>query len=170
MYHDCERTSGPRWSTAGDPRVTAFGRFLRKTHLDELPQLWNVLRGEMSLIGPRPERPEFVAELERVIPGYRTRLNVRPGITGLAQVQLPPDEEIEGVSRKVAYDLYYIAHASPQMDLRILVATALKVFGVPFDSIRTMTGLPKVNSVARHEAFDEFATSPTPPPLVPATS
>ena len=78
MVHNCERTSGPRWSTPDDPRVTPLGRFLRRSHLDELPQLWNVLCGHMSLVGPRPERPEFVSQLERTIPNYRERLSVRP--------------------------------------------------------------------------------------------
>ena len=89
MRHDCEKATGPRWAVPGDPRITPLGRFLRQTHLDELPQLWNVLRGEMSLVGPRPERPEFVPDLEQAIPHYRDRLLVRPGVTGLAQVQLP---------------------------------------------------------------------------------
>src|SRR5206468_10815773 len=104
MAHDCERLTGPRWATAKDPRVTPLGRFLRRSHLDELPQLWNVIRGEMSLVGPRPERPEFVARLERQVPGYRERLGILPGITGLAQVQLPPDEDLDHVRRKVACD------------------------------------------------------------------
>jgi lipopolysaccharide/colanic/teichoic acid biosynthesis glycosyltransferase len=131
MAHECERLTGPRWSTAGDPRVTRLGRVLRRCHLDELPQLWNVLRGEMSLVGPRPERPEIVQELERVVPEYRERITVRPGITGLAQVQLPPDEDVVKVRRKVACDLYYIARMGPWLDVRILAATVLKVAGVP---------------------------------------
>ena len=86
MYLDSERHSGPRWSLPGDPRVTPVGRALRWCHVDELPQLVNILRGEMSLIGPRPERPEFLNQLERALPDYRRRLTVRPGLTGLAQV------------------------------------------------------------------------------------
>jgi lipopolysaccharide/colanic/teichoic acid biosynthesis glycosyltransferase len=130
MYHECERQSGPRWSTAGDPRVTPVGRLLRRTHLDELPQLWNVLKGDMSLVGPRPERPEFIPALERCLPHYRQRLLVRPGVTGLAQVQLPADTDLESVRRKLAYDLYYVRKLSPWLDLRLLLGTALKVLGV----------------------------------------
>ena len=113
MYHDCERLTGARWSTPGDNRVTWIGKILRATHIDELPQLFNILRGEMSLVGPRPERPEIVVGLELAIPCYRDRLQVRPGVTGLAQVQLPPDTDLESVRRKVAYDLYYIERLQP---------------------------------------------------------
>jgi lipopolysaccharide/colanic/teichoic acid biosynthesis glycosyltransferase len=131
MLHDCERLSGPQWSTNGDSRITPVGRFLRRTHLDELPQLINILRGEMSLIGPRPERPEFVTQLERAIPHYRDRLLIRPGLTGLAQVQLPPDSDLDGVRRKLACDLYYVRWYRPSLDVRIVFATALKDFGCP---------------------------------------
>ncbi len=151
MAHDCERTSGPKWSTTGDPRVTPLGRWLRRTHLDELPQLWNVVRGDMSLVGPRPERPEFVRELEVVIPDYRTRLEVRPGITGLAQVQLPPDEEVAGVARKVACDAVYVASMGPWLDLRIILGTALKVIGTPFEVTRRVLVLPGVHSASPAE-------------------
>jgi lipopolysaccharide/colanic/teichoic acid biosynthesis glycosyltransferase len=144
MAYDCERLSGPRWSTAGDPRVTRLGRVLRACHLDELPQLWNVIRGEMSLVGPRPERPEFVPHLERAIPGYRGRLRVRPGITGLAQVQLPPDEEVSGVRRKVACDLCYIDRIGPWLDARIVAATAMKLIGVPASLRSQLLQLPGI--------------------------
>ncbi|MFO0881177.1 MAG: sugar transferase [Gemmataceae bacterium] len=132
MIHDCEALTGPRWSLPGDPRITPVGWFLRLSHLDELPQLLNVLRGEMSLIGPRPERPEFVPELEKALPAYRQRLNVRPGVTGLAQVLLPPDSDLESVRRKLAHDLYYIRELSPWLDLRLLLCTALYALAVPF--------------------------------------
>jgi lipopolysaccharide/colanic/teichoic acid biosynthesis glycosyltransferase len=131
MVHDCESLTGPRWSIPGDPRVTRIGQFLRRTHLDELPQLLNVLRGEMGLIGPRPERPEFIPALERALPGYRSRLNLRPGVTGLAQVKLAPDTDLNSVRRKLAYDLYYVQYVSFWMDLRILTCTALQVLGDP---------------------------------------
>src|SRR5262245_58691168 len=147
MFHDCERHSGPRWSNGRDPRVLPLGRIIRILHIDELPQLWNVLRGEMSLIGPRPERPEFVLKLERSVPRYRERLRVRPGISGLAQVQLPADVDLESVRRKLAYDLYYIETTNPWLDLRILLSTGLKVFGVPFTILRRLFGMPSATAV-----------------------
>jgi lipopolysaccharide/colanic/teichoic acid biosynthesis glycosyltransferase len=147
MAHNCERASGPQWATAQDPRVTWLGRFLRRSHLDELPQLWNVLLGDMSLIGPRPERPEFVIELERAIPHYRDRLQVRPGVTGLAQVQLPPDTDLNSVRRKLAYDLYYVRRFNFWLDLRILFCTGFKVLGVPFHMLRLLFRMPCRNTV-----------------------
>jgi lipopolysaccharide/colanic/teichoic acid biosynthesis glycosyltransferase len=142
MVHDCERESGPCWAKAGDSRITPVGAFLRRTHLDELPQLWNVLRGEMSLVGPRPERPEFVGQLERALPNYRERVRIRPGITGLAQVQLPADSDLESVRRKLACDLLYIDRMSPTLDLRILAATLTKVLGVSFATSVALLKLP----------------------------
>lgn len=130
MIHECESLTGPKWSVPGDPRVTPLGRWLRKLHIDELPQLLNVLRGDMSLVGPRPERPVFVAKLSRKIPHYPARHAVPPGITGLAQVYLPPDIEVADVERKLGFDLYYARHACLWLDLRILVCTALKVLGL----------------------------------------
>jgi lipopolysaccharide/colanic/teichoic acid biosynthesis glycosyltransferase len=147
MAHNCESTSGAKWSTEGDPRITRVGRFLRKTHLDELPQLWNILRGEMSLVGPRPERPEFIPQLEQAIPRYRERLLVRPGVTGLAQVQLPADTDLASVRRKLAYDLYYVQEVGLGLDLRIVAATALKVVGVRFDAMRMLCRLPSRDRV-----------------------
>jgi lipopolysaccharide/colanic/teichoic acid biosynthesis glycosyltransferase len=132
MTYQCERHSGARWSTPGDSRVTPLGRFLRKAHLDELPQLWNILRGEMSLVGPRPERPEFVPQLEQAIPHYRARLLVNPGLTGLAQVNLPPDSDLSSVRRKLSCDLLYLKHISLWLDLRLILSTALTLCGIPF--------------------------------------
>lgn len=129
MIHECEKLTGPCWSSPGDWRVTPLGRWLRRWHLDELPQLWNVLRGEMSLVGPRPERPEFIPHLEQAIPHYTTRLSVPPGLTGLAQLQLPPDTDLESVRRKLTYDLYYISHMSFWLDTRLLLGTVLKLLG-----------------------------------------
>jgi lipopolysaccharide/colanic/teichoic acid biosynthesis glycosyltransferase len=131
MYHDCESVSGPRWSTPGDSRITPLGRLLRRTHIDELPQLWNVVRGDMALVGPRPERPEFIPSLSRALPHYSERLLVRPGITGLAQVQLPPDTDLDSVRHKLAYDLYYVHHVSLWLDVRILTGTLLYLLRLP---------------------------------------
>jgi lipopolysaccharide/colanic/teichoic acid biosynthesis glycosyltransferase len=124
MAHECEAATGPVWAAKDDPRITRVGKFLRDTHLDEIPQLWNVLRGEMSLIGPRPERPELAAPIERLLPGYRHRLLVRPGVTGLAQMRLPADSDLDGVRKKLAHDLYYVREVSLVLDLRIGLSTA----------------------------------------------
>jgi lipopolysaccharide/colanic/teichoic acid biosynthesis glycosyltransferase len=147
MYQDCESKSGPQWSSKGDSRVTPFGRILRATHIDELPQLYNVLRGEMSLVGPRPERPEIAVKLEQVIPCYGDRMRVRPGLTGLAQVQLPPDASLADVKRKLACDLYYINHADFSLDLRILMSTVSYVMGIPFHFPRALFRVPSVEAV-----------------------
>jgi len=128
MYHNCEQISGARWSQKGDPRVMPVGRVLRRMHIDELPQLWNILKGDMSLIGPRPERPEFVPQLEQTIPHYRERLLVLPGITGLAQIHLGPDTDLASVERKLAFDLYYIKTVSFVSDLKIVLAMIVHVF------------------------------------------
>ncbi len=129
MYLGSE-PNGARWSLPGDSRVTPVGRFLRWSHLDELPQLVNVLRGEMSLIGPRPERPEIVAQLVKSLPEYRLRLLVRPGVTGLVQVLQPPDTDLNSVRKKLNFDLYYIRRMNPWLDLRIVVGTALHLLSV----------------------------------------
>jgi len=132
MWADAEKHSGPRWSTPGDDRITPVGRFLRKSHLDELPQLWNVLRGEMSLVGPRPERPMIAEKLERALPDYRRRLAVPPGVTGLAQVQLPPDTDLESVRVKLMCDLYYVERPSLWLDFRLILCTGLALFGLNY--------------------------------------
>lgn len=142
MIHDCESLTGPRWCLPGDPRITPIGLFLRKTHLDELPQLWNVIRGEMSLVGPRPERPEFFPGLERALPHYRLRLLVRPGVSGLAQVQLPADTDMESVRRKLAYDIHYIRTATLWLDLRLVLCTGSAVFGLPSPWLRRLLCIP----------------------------
>jgi lipopolysaccharide/colanic/teichoic acid biosynthesis glycosyltransferase len=142
MRHNCEATSGIRWATRGDARVTRVGRLLRATHLDELPQLVNVIRGDMSLIGPRPERPEIVAALIKSVPDYPRRHRVRPGVTGLAQIQLPADTDVASVRRKLTLDLVYIRERTVWLDTRIVAGTLLKVVGVPFPRIRAILGLP----------------------------
>lgn len=151
MAHDAElKTGGPKWSTKGDFRITRVGRFLRKTHLDELPQLFNVLAGQMSLVGPRPERRSIIdkLELERHVPGYAHRLLVRPGVTGLAQVQLPADEDVNSVRHKVVYDLYYIENYSPWLDLRLMAATLFKAAGMNPRWTRRLFWLPRREAVA----------------------
>jgi lipopolysaccharide/colanic/teichoic acid biosynthesis glycosyltransferase len=147
MYHNCEKRSGPRWSTPGDPRITPLGRFLRRTHLDELPQLWNVVRGDMCLIGPRPERPEFIPRLAKALPHYPDRLLVKPGMTGLAQVQLPADTDLDSVRRKLAYDLYYVRHVSPWLDLSISFGTLLYLLGLPTRLMPRLRLVPKRQTV-----------------------
>lgn len=127
MRADAEAATGPVWASGdGDPRITAVGRLLRKTRMDELPQLVNVLRGEMSFVGPRPERPHFVDALRQVIPYYDERHSVRPGITGWAQIRDGYGSSIEDAESKLRYDLYYIKHMSLAFDLNILLDT-LKV-------------------------------------------
>lgn len=129
MVQNSEATTGPVWSVPGDRRVTRIGRVLRDTHLDELPQLLNVLNGGMSLVGPRPERPEIAARIEQVLPHYRHRLMLRPGVTGLAQMRLPADTDLRGVRLKLAHDLYYIQEVSFLLDLKIAFSTALYFLG-----------------------------------------
>jgi lipopolysaccharide/colanic/teichoic acid biosynthesis glycosyltransferase len=159
MTHNCEAKTGPMWSSATDKRVTRIGRFMRDTHIDELPQLWNVLKGEMSLIGPRPERPEVVDQIEQALPRYRERLQAKPGLTGLAQVQLPADTSLEDVRHKLAYDLYYVQEMSLLLDLRIALATVLHLAGLVMNSVGRLLvksygaeadqrELPKVSLVA----------------------
>lgn len=149
MVDNCESLTGPRWCIPGDPRVTRVGRFLRASHLDELPQLLNVLRGEMALIGPRPERPEFIPELERALPAYRQRLQVRPGVTGLAQIKLPADTDLNSVRRKLAHDLWYVERLGPWLDLRLLAGTALYAAGLRPRLVGLLVGIPDTPIVER---------------------
>jgi len=123
MRADAEEVTGAVWATKNDPRVTPVGRWLRRLRVDELPQFINVLKGDMSLVGPRPERPEFVASLSKQIPYYRQRLFVRPGITGWAQINHKYGDSVEDAARKLEYDLYYIKNLSPALDAYIIVQT-----------------------------------------------
>jgi sugar transferase (PEP-CTERM system associated) len=123
MRQDAEQGGKPIWARDGDDRVTRIGRFIRKTRLDELPQLWNVLRGDMSFVGPRPERPFFVAQLAREVPFYQQRHVVKPGLTGWAQVKYRYGSSIEDAMEKLRYDLYYIKHLSVSFDLTIVFDT-----------------------------------------------
>ena len=164
MRHECEKTSGAVWSAHGDPRVTPIGRFLRRTHIDELPRsFWNVIRGDMALVGPRPERPEFVPKLEEAITGYRERMRVRPGLSGLAQVQLPPDTDLESVRRKLAHDLYYIDCKSFWLDFRSLICTGLHVVGLPYGLLARLMALPSGQTIdlAYKKSIAKTAPRPT---------
>jgi sugar transferase (PEP-CTERM system associated) len=127
MRADAEADTGATWAGDEDPRITTVGRLLRTTRLDEIPQLWNVLKGEMSLIGPRPERPEFIEWLKQEIPYYDLRHTVRPGITGWAQTRYKYGNSVEHAKEKLRYDLFYIKHMSPGLDALIF-----------FDTIKTI--------------------------------
>ena len=123
MRADAESATGPVWATEDDPRITRLGRWLRKFRIDEIPQLFNVLRGDMSLVGPRPEREIFIHKLSEKIPFYAERLLVPPGITGWAQVMYPYAASIEESRRKLQYDIYYIKHMSFFLDMYVLLKT-----------------------------------------------
>ncbi len=127
MVSDAEAKTGPVWSIKDDPRITRVGRLIRKVRIDELPQMINVLKGEMSLVGPRPERPYFVDMLSKEIPYYKRRLKVRPGVTGWAQVKHKYDESIEDVKTKLNYDLFYIENMSLRLDIKIIFRTVFVV-------------------------------------------
>ena len=139
MVKNAERPGQAVWCVKNDARVTWLGRILRKLHLDELPQLWNVAMGEMSLVGPRPERPEICENLAEEIEGYYLRNTVKPGVTGLSQINLPPDETIEDVRRKQILDLRYIEEANFWLDTRMILATAMRMIGFGGETvIKTM--------------------------------
>jgi lipopolysaccharide/colanic/teichoic acid biosynthesis glycosyltransferase len=128
MRSNAEAGTGPVWAKANDDRVTNVGRFTRKTRIDEIPQLWNVLRGEMSLVGPRPEREHFVKQLEEIIPYYGERFSVKPGLTGWAQVSYGYGATVEDAIEKLNYDLFYIKNMSVLMDIMIVARTVKTVF------------------------------------------
>jgi len=130
MGRDAERPGEARWADRDDPRATRMGRMLRKTRLDELPQFASILRGDMSLVGPRPERREFIDRLQEAIPFYRARLMVPPGLTGWAQVNLPYGDSVEAAKLKLEYDLYYVKRRSMLFDLAILLRTVGTVVGL----------------------------------------
>lgn len=123
MHENAEKETGPVWAKTNDRRITRIGKVLRRFRLDEIPQLYNVLKGEMSIVGPRPERPELVAELEKNIPFYIERFNVMPGLTGWAQIRFPYGDSVEDAIRKLEYDLYYVKHLSVSFDLQIILRT-----------------------------------------------
>ncbi len=129
MVVDAEKACGPVWAGKNDSRITRIGRFIRMTRIDELPQLYNILRGDMSLVGPRPEREFFVEQLKKKIPYYSLRLKVKPGLTGWAQIKHDYDSSFDDVREKLKYDLYYIENMSLSMDFKILLATVYVVVG-----------------------------------------
>lgn len=163
MRHDCEASTGAVWARSDDQRVTRIGTFLRETHIDELPQLLNVLQGEMSIIGPRPERPEIASRIEKSLPGYRQRLALRPGLTGLAQVRLPADSDLEDVRRKLAHDIYYVRQLNPWMDLRIALSTVFHL------SALCLNATSKLLVKSYGQAVEsEYAQQPSPPTSAPS--
>ncbi len=164
MRFDAEEKTGPVWTEKNDPRITWLGRLLRRVHLDELPQFINVLRGEMTLIGPRPERPEFTQHLARKIPGYMDRYAVPPGITGLSQVNLPPDTGIDSVRRKLMLDLEYIRIAGLLLDARIVVCTSLRLLGFPGRRVARLLGVrrhPRLPEPAPETASETASETPS---------
>jgi lipopolysaccharide/colanic/teichoic acid biosynthesis glycosyltransferase len=156
MIPDAEKGTGPMFSPDDDPRVTGFGRLMRRFHLDELPQLWNILRGDMSLVGPRPERPHFVEQFAQEFPRYRERHRVKPGLTGWAQVMNRAD--IHNTEKKLRYDLEYADRYSLWLDFRIVLLT---VGGIVAEAARVVTGRPRGMRAASQSA----PSSPEPDPM-----
>jgi len=160
MVDNAEAMTGAVWASECDPRVTPFGRFLRESHIDEFPQLINVLLGHMSLVGPRSERPEFMSRLQTIVPRYAERLAVRPGITGLTQLRLPPDTDPKGVHKKLMYDLYYIRHVQPWLDIRITAYTGNLVLAALLKSmiapLRPLFELPTWKTVTNAQHVIEI--------------
>ncbi len=154
MVHNAETLTGPIWATQDDPRTTRFGRFLRDTHIDEFPQLLNVVLGQMSLIGPRPERPEIARALKWEVPHFDQRLQVRPGITGLAQLMLPPDSTIEDVRTKFLSDICYIREVNPWLDLRVCLYTFFYLTKASWHGVRLLVSLPSPKRVEQKLAAD----------------
>jgi lipopolysaccharide/colanic/teichoic acid biosynthesis glycosyltransferase len=161
MAQDAERHTGAVWAAKHDSRITPLGSMLRATHLDELPQLLNVLRGEMSLIGPRPERPELAARITRRVPGFPQRLAVRPGITGLAQMLLPADDpqdaDMQCVRRKLAHDLRYVREVGFPMDIRIAMGTPCYFMAALISVVqRKLVQVYEVPELAKAESCSEW--------------
>lgn len=149
MVKNAEKPGEAVWCVKHDCRVTWLGAILRKLHLDELPQAWNVANGDMTLVGPRPERPELCPRLAEQVDDYYRRNSVKPGITGLAQINLPPDEDIEDVRRKQILDLHYIDHANAWLDFRMILATALRMIGIKGEVVMRWMKLCRLHLVRR---------------------
>jgi lipopolysaccharide/colanic/teichoic acid biosynthesis glycosyltransferase len=159
MTWNCESGTGAVWAAANDPRVTPLGRFLRATHLDELPQLFNVLNGEMALVGPRPERPEIIERLLPEIPDYLERLALLPGVTGLAQVCTGADQTIDDVRLKLKYDLLYIERKSLWLDFRIVLCTGLKMLHLNARWVRALL-LPEAAPISKQNPVSKQDQAP----------
>ncbi|MEM8668676.1 MAG: sugar transferase [Planctomycetota bacterium] len=166
MVKNAETKGQAVWCVKNDVRVTKLGRVLRRLHLDELPQLWNVARGEMSLVGPRPERPQICESLASKIDGYYDRVLVKPGVTGLAQINLPPDESFDDVLRKQTLDLRYIQETGWWLEFRIIVATAMRMFGIRGETVMRMMRLCRRNVLSEEQGListlSEDVSSETP--------
>ena len=128
MQHNAEEKTGPKWAELDDPRITKVGKLLRRFRIDEFPQFFNVLKGDMSIIGPRPERPYFVEKLSKEYPLYHRRLSVLPGISGWSQIKQSYDKDIEDIRQKLKYDFYYIENISFGLDLKIMISTIWVMF------------------------------------------
>lgn len=171
MTHNCEATAGgAKWSPVNDPRVTPVGRLFRKLHIDELPQLFNVLSGDMSLVGPRPERPEFVEPLSASIREYPLRLAVRPGVTGLAQIQLPPDTDLDSVRKKIVLDRCYIDSRGLWLDSKLVIGTVVYLAGFSYATVRRLLALPDPLMPCRPDSEIRFHSSPVQHEMTPQTS
>ncbi len=166
MRADAEADTGAVWAVKKDPRTTVLGMVLRRLHLDELPQLFNVLRGEMALVGPRPERPEFVEILDKKIEGYSLRLLVVPGVTGYAQLNLPADRELNDVRRKLTLDTEYIENASLWFDLRLILGTGCRLFKYAHKTPLQCLGIYRK---AEASPWAEYFQVPLVPEETPAT-
>lgn len=160
MTVNAEQETGAVWAQPNDPRVTWLGYYLRKFHLDEIPQLVNVVRGDMALVGPRPERQVFVDQLKEEVPRYLERLRVLPGVTGLAQINLPPDLETDCVRKKVALDLEYIETATADLDIRILACTSLRLFGLSGYKAARICGVGRLLDAEIEDHVDESVIKP----------
>ncbi len=171
MTNNCEATAGgAKWSMVNDPRVTPVGKLFRKLHIDELPQLFNVLLGDMSLVGPRPERPEFVGPLSASIREYPLRLAVRPGVTGLAQIQLPSDTDLDSVRKKIILDRCYIDSRGIWFDIKLIVGTAIYLAGFSYATVRRMLALPNPLMPCQQEPEIRIHSVPVQHEMTPQTS
>ena len=159
MVHNAEALTGPVWADSSDDRITRVGRILRATQIDEFPQLVNVLLGQMSLVGPRPERPEIAGRLEFEIANYSQRYQVRPGISGMAQLRLPPDTDLDSVRDKLILDLYYIRHISLWLDFRVLVCTTLYMFQRLSSEFWRRIRIPGVDAAKRRLLREHYGES-----------